>query len=798
MTLEDKTRDTLQWERIEQAITARCTSAQSIGEGLLPANTFAEARELSQRSREAADLTRSGAPLPMDGLTDITAHLDHLERGGVSDEPALHAVGSVFRVAERVRKHLTRKASQCPHLHGHLSLDPELDRVAETLLTAVDDTLRLRDEVDPELEHLRASIKQLRERIVRKLEHLIQERAPILSDSFFTERDGRYVLPVRVDAHERFAGIVHGTSQSGATLFVEPQSIVTRGNELTLVREREKQVQRRVLAALSGRVVPHVASGRHALAQLQELDVRNAAGNLALHFGWVFPKLEQSSGLHVGAMRHPFFDLDGNTAVPNDVPVPRGQVLVISGPNAGGKTVVLKTLGLMALMVRAGLAIPATPDARVGFFRPVAAELGDGQSLEKNLSTFSSHIRALSHMLSHLSQQALVLLDEPAGGTAPQEGAALACALAETLVAAGSTAILTTHYQDLKSLALRSEHMENASVNLHADTLSPTFHISVGSPGSSHALVIAKRFGLPEAVIDRAKGHLGKDTTSLEDAIETLNRTTEARRLALQQVQTQQQALHQQEHELQVRHAKLKEEFSRQLGPARQGLIERIRQVQTEMERAQKVLRRSLQDTRNDPEQLAGAVRDLQQTLAEARGALPVPDDGPTDHDGEHTPAHSPSSPPEVGDRVYVNRLRGEATVTAVEGKQVQVMVGSLKLMVALAETRPPKSRTAKPRTKPVPRPPRPGPAPNARTSDNTVDVRGMRLHDATAYLESALDRHYTRETAEVYVLHGRGSEQLMRGIHAWLRAENPYVSHFRSASADEGGGGITVVTLRD
>ncbi|HEY8426795.1 MAG TPA: endonuclease MutS2, partial [Sandaracinaceae bacterium] len=422
----------LEWERVVEAVAARCRGPlREKLEHLEPAATYEEARAALAEAAEALALDAAGEPIPLDGIRDVRASLDRLERHGALDGPALRAIASTLGAARVLRKYLARRRDRAPALYRACSTDPTLDELADELERNVEPDGTLSDHASPELARLRTEIANLRARIVSRLDAMLLEHADIVQDRWHTLREGRYVLPIRTDAHEKIPGIVHGTSGSGATVFVEPRAIVAQGNRLKMAEgELEREVAR-ILAILSARVGERLAAVRAAVDALDRADLRSAAAKLARDLGGTVPELGREPVIDLKAARHPLLLLEGVDVVPNDLSLSAGGCLVLSGPNAGGKTVSLKVLGLAALMARSGLPLPAAEGSRVGFFAPILTDVGDEQSIEKNLSTFSAHVTNLARILDRAGPSAMVLLDELATGTDPEEGAALACAVVD-------------------------------------------------------------------------------------------------------------------------------------------------------------------------------------------------------------------------------------------------------------------------------------------------------------------------------------------------------------------------------
>ncbi|HKP55349.1 MAG TPA: Smr/MutS family protein [Polyangiales bacterium] len=777
----------LEWSRLAEAWLARCSGQGARRMGVRFAETYPEAQQLLAQTAEAAASLNAGEGLPLSDLRDLGPHLERLARDGVLDAAALADVRVSLQHALRLRRFLGGRRSQLPALFAAAHLDPSLDALEGELAQAIGDDGTLRDDASDTLSHVRAEIAALRERIVGRLEDVIAKQAALLSDSYYTLRDGRYVLPVRRDAHDRLLGIVHGASSSGASIFVEPRAVVAHGNRLKMAEAEQEREELRILAALSDRVRERLAELNAAAETLNLLDLRHAAALLARDYKGSLPELSEAPIAQLRAARHPGLVLDGVKVVPNDIEISAGHALVVSGPNAGGKTVVLKTLGLCALMARAGMLLPVGEGSRLGFFDPVLSELGDDSSTATNLSTFSAHVRSLVAILAQAKPSALVLLDELATGTDPGEGGALACALTQALCERGAALVVTTHYEALKALAERDERLRSASVGFDPAQLQPTFELLLDVPGASSALAVARRFGLPDSVIAAAERFVPDQARDFEQLVRSLSDAVTSARTERAALESERRKLEAERREQSVRAEELAQQSKRKLSREAEQLMNELRAARSELDQARTLLRK--QD--RDAERLAEAEKKIQ------KAATPVTVGSELASVLESAPGRTPAEPPDlsIGARVYVPRLRSEAVI--VEGPQknkVLVAVGAMKLWVDLPDLRKSSDTTAD-----VSAPPRPGvPVESAamRSSDNTLDVRGLRADDALAMVDSFIDRLYGGPQRVGYVLHGHGSGALRNAVREHLRAAPPYVQTTRPGVPDEGGDAITVFYL--
>ncbi|UCH29245.1 MAG: Smr/MutS family protein, partial [Myxococcales bacterium] len=503
-----------------------------------------------------------------------------------------------------------------------------------------------------------------------------------------------------------------------------------------------------------------------------------------------FVELCEEPRIALREARHPLLVMKGIEVVPNDLALAGGEALVISGPNAGGKTVALKMLGLAALMTRAGLPVPVGEGSTCGFFSPVLAAVGDEQSLARNLSTFSAHLVTLQGVLEQAGERVLVLLDELAGATDPEAGAMLACSIVKTLVERKAAVAVTTHYEALKALAAQREGMYNAAVGFDFDEMAPTFRMTMGVPGSSNALEVARRYGIPEEVIEDARQMLPEHSRSFETLVAKLEAATKAADKEQADLVEERAQLAEQRAKLDVRQKALKAREAKGLGAEAQRLVDRVREVQQRLERAKKELR-----ARPEAESVTTAGEALREggallgDIDARRGAL------------EPKPVETAELEPgavRVGDRVWVDRLRSVADV--IEGPargKVRVSAGMMKLWVDVTDLRALKHAPEPVRREPKVSGSHPKGRRGIRTPDNTLDVRGLRAEEAVALAEAFLDRMYGAAESAAYIVHGIGSGALRDALHRHLSLDDTYVEGFRLAEQDEGGPSVTVVSLK-
>ena len=781
--IADKTLHDLEWPRLVQAVVSRCRGPRASDPTLPLADTEEGARTALRETAEAMALLVSGDPIPLDGLRDVREHVARVSRMGVLEGGALRDICASLAAARALRRFLGSRRETAPSLFAACPIDPGLDSLHEELAASVDTDGALFDHASAELRSLRTETANLRARLVSKLTQLIHDRAELLSDEFFTQREGRYVIPVRRDAHERVEGIVHGTSASGATVFVEPQAIVVHGNRLRMALAEQEREEARIFAVLSDLVRERLPTLGVAVEALDHADLRAAMARFGVDLGARVLDLAPTPTIKLDRARHPLLALDGAKVVPNDLALASGHALVISGPNAGGKTVALKTMGLAALMMRAGLPIIADEGSTVGFFDRVLTDVGDDQSLVKNLSTFSAHVTNLASILREASYASLVLLDELAGGTDPEEGAALACGVIDALCRAGAACAVTTHYEPLKAMASRDPRLRNAAVGFDVEHMLPTFELALDVPGASSALAVAARFGIPRPVIEFAETVLPEQSRTFDELVRKL----EAQRQALATERASAEAMRIEatamRDEADARLAAVRAREQERIGREAQKLVEAIRGAREEL----KLARRTLREAKTDA-QLEEARKKVEEAARLAEAAKPKED--------VTLPEGAPPESIRVGDRLYVPRLKLEAEVVEapVRGK-VRVAAGPMKLWVDVADVRTGKPRVEQPAQKMPEAAPRRGRS--VMTSDNTLDVRGLRVDDAVSLVETFLDRLFGESESMAYIQHGVGSGALRDAVRELLGRSTRYVESFRDGSQEEGGARLTVVVLR-
>ena len=804
--------DLLEWPRLAGHVAGFASTAageRHCAALPLPASC-SESRELLAETTELLGLdgVLEGG-LSFRGVADIAATVLRCAKGGTAGGEALLDVATTLAAARRLRRQIEAEDLRpvTSALVADLRTLPELE---QRLHFAIEEGGRVADRASAELEGLRRQLQGVRAERRERLQELIRRWGNLLQDTVVAERNGRPVLAVKAGAASQVAGIVHDSSASGSTVFVEPQAVISLGNRLRELEGREREIEEEILAELSALVGEEAGALAHLQAVLVRLDAGVARARYGAWLGAVRPELEAdpAAPFEFRELRHPLLLWQerrdaGRPVVPVSLRVGAElRVVAITGPNTGGKTVTLKSLGLAALMARAGLFLPCSGTPRLPWCGQVLADIGDEQSLQQNLSTFSGHIRRIARILEALGARSgvsipqgasLVLLDEVGAGTDPTEGAALAAALLRELAERARLTVATTHFGELKALKYADPRFENASVAFDVETLSPTYHLQWGIPGRSNALAIAARLGLDGRVVAAAAEQLaaagegeGGGVNRVIEGLEQQRRQQQEAAEAAAVVLARTELLHE---ELLARWEQQKEQSAELQEQRRQQLERSIREGQGEVRRLIRRLRRGAADADRGDGRSAGEVarqagQRLKRLEAEHR---------PQPQRREHA-----GWKPVVGDRVRLLALGKAAEVLAIsaDGLELTLRCGVLRSTVALAAIEGLNGeKPAPPTPPPVTVRSRRAPGsrgPQVRTEANTVDVRGLRVHEA----EAAVEERLRGANGPVWVIHGIGTGKLKRGLREWL-AGVPYVERVSDAEQGDGGMGCSVVWVK-
>ena len=791
MSALEETLELLEWPLLCQQLSSFASTLQGRRHcclGALP-DSLPESLILQARTQEIASLDGLlDGGLSFQGVGDLDMTLLRCSKGGVASGEELLTVADTLSAARRLRRQIDDPELRpvCTALLADVATLPELE---QRLKFAIEEGGRVADRASAALEGLRRQWQELRSRRRDKLQDVIRRWSAHLQDTVIVERHGRPVLAVKAGAGGQCPGMVHDSSASGSTVFVEPKSVVDLGNRLADLDGRIREEEQRVLAELSAAVADQVDGLFALMAVLLQLDLALARGRYGQWLGAVPPRLEASSDapFTLQNLRHPLLvwqerRQQGPAVVPVSVDVsPALRVVAITGPNTGGKTVTLKSLGLAALMARAGLWLPCTGSPALPWCAQVLADIGDEQSLQQSLSTFSGHVKRIGRILEALDSgpaPALVLLDEVGAGTDPSEGSALATALLRTLADRARLTVATTHFGELKALKYSDSRFENASVAFDSETLSPSYHLLWGIPGRSNALAIATRLGLDAGVIAEARSLLSPRG---DGEANTVIRGLEEQR-------QRQQAAAEDAAALLARTELLHEELLKRWETQKQHSAER-------QERGRQRLETSIRSGQKEVRQLIRRLRDDQadgETARQAGQRLRKLEDR---HRPEPERRQHQGWRPQVGDRIRLLALGKAAEVLAVsgDGLQLNVRCGVMRSTVELSAVESLDGRKPEPPAPVVQVKARRGSGgAEVRTSRNTIDVRGMRVHEA----EAAVDDVLRAANGPVWVIHGIGTGRLKRGLRDWL-ASLSYVERVVDAEQSDGGAGCSVIWVR-
>ncbi len=728
------------------------------------------------------------------GVKPVAEALDRADRGGALNTRELLTIAGVLTAARRTREYFNDDAQEKTAI-DHLFLSLHGNRFLEDKIkTAIVDEDTISDNASPELADIRRKMRAAQAKSRQILQRIISSPSysKVLQESIITQRDGRFVVPVKAEHKGDLAGLVHDISSSGATLFVEPMGVVQANNELMELGAKEKKEIDRILAELSADTANHREDIRWDYDTLVHLDLIFARGQLSYRMDAMRPEIRRDGGIVLRKARHPL--LNPKSAVPIDIQLgDTFDTLVITGPNTGGKTVSLKTLGLLTLMTQCGLHIPAASGSAVSVYRAVLADVGDEQSIEQSLSTFSAHMVNIVGILQETDKKTLVLFDELGAGTDPVEGAALAVAIIGRVRRSGARMAATTHYAELKTFAMTTAGVENASCEFDVETLCPTYRLLIGIPGKSNAFAISKRLGLPDDVIEDAKAQMSGESVRFEDILTELER----KRQALEKRQVEIDRLAQQREE----DARKAKEFRQQMERAKEnarsrGEAEARRVLQDAKETADQTFRELAELRRQQAR--ADAAQNLNDAQTAIRAGLNQAQDRLRERNQESEPIPAPSRPIREGDLVEIPGVQTPAQVVSV-GKDgtLQLKAGVLKMKAKAGEVRlieDGENRKKKPALTVRQSAARQLRSLSAAASE--LDIRGMETLEAENVVENFLSSAVMGRLETVTIIHGKGTGALRKAVHDILRRSR-VVKSFRLGVYGEGEAGVTVVTLK-
>jgi DNA mismatch repair protein MutS2 len=786
--VNNKAIETLEFHKIRQQLTTFASSSlgRELAEKLTPSTDFTEIVRLQEETDEAAKVLRLKGHVPLGGVFNILPHVKRAEIGSMLHPDEFVEIASTIRASRILKTFLAELVEEedvsLPILQEYgenLNPPTELYRIITSAISENGDVL---DSASEKLRSLRTQIRSLEGRVREKLENIIRSSSAqkMLSDAIITIRNDRFVIPVKQEYRSHFGGMVHDQSSSGQTLFIEPQSIVQLNNELHQTKMKEQGEIQRILTELSTKTATYSEELKQLVSILRELDFMFTKAKFGASMKATKPMMNNDGVIRLFRARHPFIPID--EVVANDIELGKDfTTIVITGPNTGGKTVTLKTVGLITLMAQAGLQIPAQDGSEVAVFESVFADIGDEQSIEQSLSTFSSHMVNIVEILRHVDSKSLVLFDELGAGTDPQEGAALAMSILDEVHRRGARVIATTHYPELKAYSYNRDGVTNASVEFDIESLSPTYRLLIGVPGRSNAFEISKRLGLPNDIIENAKTHIHVESNKVDNMIASLERST---RLAEKEEEEAKdllkaaEKLHKDLQKAMIEFYNKKDELYEQ---ARQEAKSIVRNAEREAEEIIRTLRQM---------QLEKGAEIKEHELIEARKRLEgvVPEAKQDRHPPIKKKVKQDFKP---GDEVKVLSFDQKGhLIERVSENEWQVQIGIIKMKVEEDDLELIKSKPKK-ETQHIA---------SIKGKEYHVglelDLRGERYEDALVRLEKYIDDALLAGYPRVSIIHGKGTGALRTGVQNYLK-NHRQVKSFHFGNANEGGTGVTIVEFK-
>lgn len=784
--MEKRVLKTLEYDKILAMLKERasCCVSRELVDTMEPSGDFDTVERELKLTAEAETLFYKTGRSPVDDFPDMRHCLERMHAALFLSTGELLGIASCLKAARIAKDILAKEVGEESYLYNlagllitHRSAEEEINR-------CIINEDEIFDGASPALARIRRAMRLANEKVREKLNSMIRSTAyqKYLQEPIITIRNGRFVIPVKQEYRQQVPGLIHDQSSSGATLFIEPSAVVELGNEYKKLLAEEADEIERILTELTAMLAPYADEIREDLNIMGQIDLVFAKAKLSRELNAVMPRLNRNNYVRIVRGRHPLIPAD--RVVPIDIWIGRDyRSLIITGPNTGGKTVTLKIVGLFALMVQSGIFVPANEGSEFPVFEHIYADIGDEQSIEQSLSTFSSHMKNIVGILDKADENSLVLLDELGAGTDPIEGAALAMSILEELNDRRCICVSTTHYSEIKAFAMTHEGMENASMEFDIDRLCPTYRLYIGIPGKSNAFEISSRLGLPSSIIDKAKSFLKGEDVRFEDIIssaQSQHRIAEEERKMAEEARAELEKLRA---DAERERRKLDEDRNRLQAKAKEDAKRIVADTKREMEKLIVEIRSIKDIDRSAADRVIQAARD---TLRATETAV---------NEKEAIKKEDNTKPPKTvraGDTVNIVTLDQKATVLSAPDSKGEVMVqaGVMKLNVKLKDIRLIEEKK-----------------PAAPTSGKVglgagkqvgleLDVRGMLVDEANIIVDRYLDDAYNAGLSEVNIIHGKGTGALRAGVQAFLK-RHPLVKGYRMGSYGEGDAGVTVVTLK-
>lgn len=752
---------------------------------LVPYSSAYEVRNALEITKESYDiLIKKGNP-PFEGLHDIQEGLERAGKGGTLGLAQLLYVGNMLRCTERVKEYLSRgdEEESFPKLEDLAYILTPIKALQSEIERCIVSEEEVSDKASSTLSSIRRNLKEKNSSVREKINSIVRSNAKYLQDAIYTMRGDRYVLPVKAEYKGAVPGLVHDQSSTGATLFIEPMSLVNLNNEIKELKLKEQAEIERIIHTLSMKVKDNIDVLNSNMKILREIDFVFAKGKYASHLNGVMPEVVEDGSFDLIDVRHPL--IDPLKVVPSDIYLGKDfNVIMITGPNTGGKTVTIKTVGLTHLMAMSGLLICAKDGSKVSFYREVFADIGDEQSIEQSLSTFSSHMTSIVRIMENADRESLVLFDELGAGTDPTEGAALAIAIIDTLRERGTKIIATTHYSELKGYALRTMGVENASVEFDIETLRPTYRLLIGVPGKSNAFEISRRLGLDDYIIERAKENISKENLEFEELIRDLQEKS---------IKANQDA----------REAEL---LRKEVEKSKVLYEEKLKKLEVTRDKAYSDARieakKIISEAKDEADEILKAMRELEKLGIAGGGRRRLEEERKKLKDSLESKEKALIKEREntgkaitnvtLGMEAFLPSLNQKVVVISMpDGKgEVQVEAGIMKINVKLKDLR------AVEGEKTVKAKKRREVKLNLKAVESRIDLRGLDAEEACYRTDKYLDEAYMSNLGEVTIVHGKGTGILRKAINDMLK-RHPHVKSYRLGAYGEGGDGVTMVELK-
>jgi DNA mismatch repair protein MutS2 len=801
--MDSKTLNVLEYPKILDRLAGFCdfSASMELARSLEPTSSFDLALARIAETTEARKLL-SMQSTGVGAAHDIRPQADLASRNGVLDSHALLDIKSTLISCRELKKAFEKRTDEFPRLTQIALGLPDTHGLVDSISRILSDRGEILDSASLKLGEIRRSLRVSQDRLMSRLQKYVTDSKTVsmLQEPIVTQRDGRYVIPLRAEFKGKIKSIIHDQSSSGATLFIEPLPVVEANNQIRELQLSERDEERRILAEVSKQVGEHATELKYGVENLAVLDLAFAKAKFADELRASEPLLQDLSKvesrkskdlrpltctLKLLHARHPL--LDPNNVVPIDVdPVPGTQAIVITGPNTGGKTVSLKTVGLLVVMAQSGLHIPAQSGSELPCFHSVWADIGDEQSIEQSLSTFSGHITNIIRILKKIDSRSLVIFDELGSGTDPQEGAAIARAILSHLLESGAMTLVATHYPELKTFAHGTDGVVNASLEFDIKTLRPTYKLTLGLPGRSNALLIAQKLGLPQSIIDDARAEINpldlRADKLLDDIRKERNRTSRER----EKLEKARDKLESQTRELEKRLEKIEDERRDTIAKAR---------AEGELEVA--VLKRNIDSLKS---QLKKASQPLQaiKAIEEKMEKMEEKVEAPVERKSEQVSANSTQSSLRLGERVTVRSLSAEGLVTALGEADAEIQIGTLRVRARLSDLVRRAGEQSSAGSKQKDAAGRESTVVQRQSSSPgmEVDLRGLMAEDALDKMERYLEQAFLSGLPFVRIIHGKGTGRLRQAVREALRGHE-YVGAFEEGGSTEGGEGVTVAKMK-